>query len=131
MVNDGSANLCHKHAAFRSTNLSIFRELLGMEHNVYFWLKEENQNAADRADFEKGLAELLTLPGLERGLWGRPAAVEERPVVDLSWDYSLSMTFTDVAAQNSYQDDPDHLAFINTHKPKWQKVLVMDMEPNA
>jgi hypothetical protein len=101
-----------------------------MEHHVYFWLKEENKNAADRAAFEQGLEDLLKLPGLDRGLWGRPAAVEQRPVVDLSWDYALSMTFATIEAQNAYQDDPDHHVFINTHKPKWEKVIVMDIEPN-
>ena len=77
-----------------------------MEHHVYFWLKEECKNAADRASFEQGLSDLLKLPGLVRGLWGRPAAVMPRPVIDLSWDYALSMTFTDVAAQDAYQIDP-------------------------
>lgn len=72
-----------------------------MEHHVYFWLKEENKNAADRAAFEQGLEDLLKLPGLDRGLWGRPAAVEQRPVVDLSWDYALSMTFATIEAQNA------------------------------
>lgn len=102
-----------------------------MEHHVYFWLKEENKNAADRAAFEQGLRDLLKLPGIERGLWGRPAAVMPRPVIDLSWDYALTMTFTDVAAQDAYQVDLRHLFFIETHKEKWAQVKVMDIEPSA
>ncbi|MFM2171870.1 MAG: hypothetical protein RI957_2099 [Verrucomicrobiota bacterium] len=102
-----------------------------MEHHVYFWLKEENKNEADRASFEQGLRDLLKLPGLTRGLWGRPAAVMPRPVIDLSWDYALSMSFTDVAAQDAYQVDPDHQRFIDSHKDKWAQVKVMDMEPSA
>ena len=100
-----------------------------MEHHVYFWLKEEHKNAADRASFEQGLDALLKLPGIERGLWGRPAAVMPRPVIDLSWDYALSMTFTSIEAQDAYQVDPDHQVFIDTQKDKWAQVKVMDIEP--
>jgi hypothetical protein len=107
------------------------RHLPCMEHHVYFWLKEENQNAADRAAFEQGLRDLLKLPGITRGLWGRPAAVMPRPVIDLSWDYALSMTFPDVAAQDAYQVHPDHHVFIDSHKDKWAQVKVMDIEPSA
>lgn len=103
--------------------------LRGMEHHVYFWLKQENDNAADRAAFEKGLSDLLDLPGIEKGIWGKPAAVMPRPVIDSSWHYSLSMTFPDVASQDAYQENPDHHVFINTFKPFWDKVLVMDVEP--
>ena len=101
-----------------------------MEHHVYFWLKEECNNAVDRAAFEQGLERLLVLPGLESGFWGRPAAVMIRPVVDLSWDYALSMTFASVALHDAYQVDPDHQVFINSHKEKWARVLVTDIEPN-
>ena len=102
-----------------------------MEHHVYFWLKEENQNAADRASFEQGLSDLLKIPGITRGLWGRPAAVNPRPVIDLSWDYSLSLSFASIADHDVYQDHPDHVRFIEGHKEKWASVKVMDMEPNA
>jgi len=100
-----------------------------MEHHVYFWLNEDRKNAADRAEFEAGLAKLLTLPGLVSGLWGTPAPVMERPVIDSSWDYALSMTFESIEAQDAYQVDPDHHVFIDTFKPWWAKVLVMDVQP--
>ena len=32
-----------------------------MEHHVYFWLKDERQNSADRAEFEKALAGLFEM----------------------------------------------------------------------
>lgn len=98
-----------------------------MEHHVYFWLKDENKNAADRASFEAGLAMLLTLPGIEGGMWGKPAPTEPRPVVDQSWDYGLSMRFASIEAEAAYQQDPDHLEFITAHKDKWAQVKVMDL----
>lgn len=100
-----------------------------MEHHVYFWLNEDRKNPADRAEFEAGLAKLLTLKGLVSGIWGTPAPVMERPVIDSSWDYALSMTFESIEAQDAYQEDPDHHVFIDTFKPWWAKVLVMDIQP--
>jgi hypothetical protein len=98
-----------------------------MEHHVYFWLGEDHQNADDRAAFETGLDSLTKLNGVKRGLWSVPAKVAPRPVVDLSWDYALSISFEDVAAHDAYQIDPVHQVFIDSFKPWWSKVLVMDL----
>jgi hypothetical protein len=98
-----------------------------MEHHVYFWLKEERKNGADRAAFEEGLAALFRIPLVAGGRWAVPATVEIRPVVDQSWDYALSMTFAKIEDHNTYQNDPDHHVFINTFKEWWAKVLVMDL----
>ena len=98
-----------------------------MEHHVYFWLKEENQNAADRAVFEQGLASLFEVDLVAGGRWAVPAKVMIRPVIDQSWDYALSMQFASVEQHDAYQVDPDHNVFINTFKEWWAKVLVMDL----
>lgn len=98
-----------------------------MEHHVYFWLNDDRKNAADRAAFEAGLAALFQLPGVAGGRWSVPAKVEIRPVVDQSWDYALSMTFATLADHDAYQADPDHHKFIDSFKPWWAKVLVMDL----
>ena len=98
-----------------------------MDHHVYFWLTEEHQNEADRAKFEQGLTDLLTIKGPASGRWAVPAKVAERPVTDQSWDYALSVQFGSVEDHDVYQDDPDHHVFINTFKPWWAKVLVMDL----
>lgn len=99
-----------------------------MEHHVYFWLKEEHQNEADRKAFEGGLAKLFTLKGLLGGFWATPAKVMVRPVVDQSWDYAITMTFESVEAQDAYQEDPDHHVFINSFKEWWARVEVRDLE---
>ena len=99
----------------------------GMEHHVYFWLKEEYQNAADRAMFEQGLERLFEIGLVVGGRWAVPAKVVVRPVIDQSWTYALSMQFATVEDHNAYQDDPDHHAFVQTFREWWAKVLVMDL----
>ncbi len=108
-----------------------YSTISAMEHHVYFWLKEEQKTAENRAAFEEGLRSLLRIDGVERGLWGRPAAVMPRPVIDDTWDYSLSMTFASVETQDAYQVDPMHLVFIAENKDRWARALVMDVEPGC
>lgn len=98
-----------------------------MEHHVYFWLKPEHQNPADRARFEQGLDSLFAIGQVTGGIWSTPAAVEPRPVLDQSWTYALSMRFATLQDHNSYQKAADHVTFIETFKPWWEKVLVTDL----
>jgi hypothetical protein len=98
-----------------------------MDHHVYFWLKDEHTNPVDRAEFEKGLAGLLDIPLVQGGRWAVPAKVMERPVVDQSWHYALTMRFASVEDQDNYQVVPQHEKFISTFKEWWAKVLVMDL----
>lgn len=98
-----------------------------MEHHVYFWLKDDHQNPVDRAVFEQGLASLFEIGLVEGGRWAVPAKVVERPVIDQSWDYALSMRFATIEDHDAYQSDPDHHVFISTFKDWWKKVLVMDL----
>ncbi len=99
-----------------------------MEHHVYFWLKEERKNEADRAQFEKGLDGLFDIGHLvASGRWAVPAPVVVRPVIDQSWDYALTMQFDSVEKHDLYQDDPDHHVFINSFKDWWEKVQVRDL----
>ena len=98
-----------------------------MEHHVYFWLNDESKSDAERADFEKGLASLFGIDLVKGGHWSVPAKVMERPVIDQSWDYALSMQFDSVEDQDTYQDDPTHHAFIEAHKHRWAQVQVRDL----
>lgn len=99
-----------------------------MEHHVYFWLKEENKNEADRVAFEAGLEKLFEIPQVVEGVWGTPAPVMARPVIDQSWDYALAMTFDSIEDQDAYQVDADHHVFIDSFKDFWAKVEVRDIQ---
>ncbi len=99
-----------------------------MEHHVYFWLKPEFQTSEARAEFEKGLDSLFEIKDLvASGRWSTPAPVMQRPVIDNSWDYALTMQFETIEKHDAYQIDPDHEVFINGHKHRWEKVLVTDL----
>lgn len=96
-----------------------------MTHTVFFWL-DENLTEAGRADFESGLRTLLTIPGAQRAVVGKPAATPKREVIDDSYDWALELDFASLADQDVYQAHPIHLAFIENHKAKWERVRVYD-----
>ncbi|NJM38273.1 MAG: Dabb family protein [Akkermansiaceae bacterium] len=98
-----------------------------MDHHVYFWLKEEHHNAADRAAFEQGLAGLFKISLVAGGRWAVPAKIAFRPVVDQSWDYALTMLFNTIEDHDAYQIDPDHNVFIGKFKDWWAQVQVKDL----
>ena len=98
-----------------------------MEHHVYFWLKDDHKNESDRAVFESGLADLFRIGLVKGGRWSIPAKVMERPVIDQSWDYALSMQFANIEDHDAYQEEPNHHLFISSFKEWWAKVLVMDL----
>lgn len=98
-----------------------------MDHHVYFWLKEEYQNAVDRAIFEQGLASLFEIDLVAGGRWAVPAKVAVRPVIDQSWDYALTMQFKTLAEHDAYQENSGHLVFISTFKEWWAQVQVKDL----
>ncbi len=99
----------------------------GMDHHVYFWLKDEHKNEIDRAIFEQGLAGLLEIKLVAGGRWAVPAKVMVRPVIDQSWDYALTMKFNSIEEHDAYQVDADHQVFIDTFKEWWAQVQVKDL----
>jgi len=102
-----------------------------MEHHVYFHLKPERDNPVDRQAFEQGLAKLFEIDVVAGGIWATPATTPERPVIDRSWHYALSMRFDSVAKHDLYQEHPDHDVFVERFRDWWEKVDVRDLEPRA
>jgi len=96
-------------------------------HNVFFWLKPET-TAGEIADFEAGLASLLADSGVRAGYYGPPGATAPRPVVETTYSYGLVLIFDDAAAEARYQDAPVHVKFLQDHKPKFEKVVVYDVQ---
>ena len=96
-----------------------------LAHSVYFWLKSD-LTAAQRATFLTALQALKEVPSIQSFYLGRPAAVADRPVVDKTFDYSITCIFADLAAHNAYQVHPLHVAFVATGKPLWTQVKIYD-----
>lgn len=94
-------------------------------HTVFFYLRPELA-AAERAVFAEEVARLGTIATVRRFHAGRPAPVPPRPVIDLSFDWSITCIFDDVAGHDAYQIDPVHLRFIERCREMWTRVQVYD-----
>ncbi|NQU87578.1 MAG: Dabb family protein [Mariniphaga sp.] len=97
----------------------------GLMHHVFFWLKEPKNEKA-RAQFEKGLEQLLKIETIQLSHIGVPASTESRDVVDNSYSYSYMVMFKDQEAHDIYQEHPLHLKFIEQNSMLWEKVIVYD-----
>ena len=75
---------------------------------------------------EKGLKKLITISTIKSSHIGTPADTPRRDVVDHSFTYSLLVSFEDIAAHNSYQDDPVHHEFVADCAHLWESVKVSD-----
>jgi len=96
-------------------------------HVVLFWLKDDLSDT-QRSAFKAGLERLTTIEAAEAAYVGTPAATLERPVIDTSYDYCLTVIAKDVAAHDAYQVDPRHLAFLESFKPFWTQVKIYDAD---
>ena len=97
-------------------------------HCVFFWLKSDI-SAQERVSFERGLASLLGISSVVRGSFGVPAATD-RPVVERSYSYGLTVCFENLAGHDAYQVDAIHHAFLEQCSQLWSRVQVYDfVEP--
>lgn len=94
-------------------------------HNVYFSLKDKTPEAAQKL-VDACKKYLAPQPGVTFFACGVLAKELNRPVNDLDWDVGLHVAFKDKAAHDKYQDDPQHLKFIEENKENWAKVRVFD-----
>ena len=94
-------------------------------HTVYFWFKNPD-NSADKTKFEASLKKFLEDSKFAKTnfIGIPPKAI--RDVVDDSFTYSLIVTFDSAEAQEGYQNEEAHLAFIEECKDLWEKVIVYD-----
>lgn len=96
-------------------------------HNVFFWLRKD-LDGDQITDFRMGLESLKTIEHAEMVYIGSPAQVAERPVLDTSYDFCLTVILKDVAAHDAYQIDEKHQAFLGKFKEFWKKVKVYDAD---
>ncbi|CAG5008204.1 hypothetical protein DYBT9275_04217 [Dyadobacter sp. CECT 9275] len=95
-------------------------------HNVFFWLKEKDNEEAKQAL----LAGLKTLEGIEsiQTVYIGTAAATRRPVIDATYDFAEILIFEDEAAHDIYQVHELHKKFVETCSHLWEKVLIYDVE---
>ncbi len=93
-------------------------------HQVYFWLKNPG-STADRHKLVEGLKTLTKIKHIQSWHIGVPAGTS-RDVIDGSYAISWLNTLKDRTAQDAYQIDPIHLAFVENYKHLWVKVVVYD-----
>lgn len=96
-------------------------------HTVLFWLKE-GLDPDQIKNFRAGLDSLTKIESAEAVHVGRPAATAERPVLDSSYNFALTVLLKDVAAHDAYQEDPLHQAFITANKALWEQVKIYDAD---
>jgi len=96
-------------------------------HTVLFWLKNDLSDE-ERNEFEKELHSLQAIPSVEQLFVGQPASTTKRPVIDDSYDFCLTVLLCDIGAHDQYQEDPQHLEFIQKCSHLWEKVMIYDAE---
>jgi len=93
-------------------------------HTVFFWLKHPENND-DRSALAAGLETLKGVQDISAAYIGKPAETR-RPVIDHSYDFSITFVFADKAAHDVYQEHPIHLKFVADCAHLWERVQVYD-----
>ena len=95
-------------------------------HTVLFWLKEGLRPDQITA-FEAALETMKGVKHADAVYVGTPSATGDRPVIDASYSYCLTVILKDVAAHDAYQIDPIHTEFLK-NKDLWEKVKIYDAD---
>lgn len=93
-------------------------------HHVFFWLADAGSKEA-LEKLTEGLQTLSAVQSIQTFHIGLPADTS-RDVIDGSYSLSWLLTFSNKADQDSYQEDPIHLKFVDECKHLWGKVIVYD-----
>lgn len=95
-------------------------------HNVFFWLKEKDNEEARQA-LLAGIKSLEAIESIQSVYIGTPASTR-RPVIDATYDFAEILIFDDEAGHDVYQVHPLHTKFVADCAHLWEKVLIYDVE---
>lgn len=95
-------------------------------HTVFFWL-DPQLKPEQVAEFEERLNRLPTISAVKSGFTGRPSSTN-RPIIDRTYSYGLTLVFEDLAKHDEYQVDPLHQEFVEKCSSMWLKVTIYDFE---
>lgn len=93
-------------------------------HSVYFWLAED-LSEEKRTKFVELARTLTKIETVRHGWLGTPAPTD-RPIIDRSYSYALTVAFDDQAAHDAYQIDPVHDTFRDECGTFWTRVVIYD-----
>lgn len=100
---------------------------MAFSHVVIFWADPAKPGATD-ALIDGARRYLAQAPGLLHFHVGRMVP-SHRPVVDQTYQVGLNIVFADKAAQDAYQEHPQHIEFVEkVFKPNCVKVCIYDFE---
>lgn len=97
-----------------------------LTHHVLFWLKADTSEE-QKQDFRKGLESLQGVETVKSIFIGTPAPIE-RAVVDTTYTFSLLTLFEDLAGHDVYQTHALHLAFLDSFRVLFEKVVIYDSQ---
>ncbi|MEO0508898.1 MAG: Dabb family protein [Verrucomicrobiota bacterium] len=95
-------------------------------HTVLFWLKKDLQGD-QITQFRLALETMKGIKHAEAVYIGSPANTPDRPVIDKSYDFCLTVILKNIAAHDAYQIDPIHIDFLKNQE-LWRKVKVYDAD---
>jgi hypothetical protein len=98
-----------------------------LSHIVVFWLKDDLTDA-QQSEFRQGLESLKAIESTRGVYIGAPAKTGDRPVIDKSYSFALTVLFDAVQDHDAYQVHPLHQAFVGQFAPYWSRVLIYDYE---
>ncbi|MGB0184061.1 MAG: Dabb family protein [Opitutales bacterium] len=106
---------------------SLNPQSIMLVHTVIFWLRKDLQSE-ERAEFLEGLKSLEGIESIAALHLGTPAQTGDRPVIDKSYDFCLTVLLPDLAAHDAYQVDPLHKAFLERFASYWERVRIIDAD---
>ena len=99
-------------------------------HAVYFWLRPDL--SAEQKDTFLRLARSLSteIEVVKHGFLGVPAPTN-RPIIERSYNYALTLIFDDKEGHDAYQVHPVHDRFRTECAPFWTAVRIYDSVGDA
>jgi hypothetical protein len=95
-------------------------------HSVYFWMKD-GASESDLRGFREGLQSLEKIESVNTLYVGTPSATD-RPAVDRSYDFALTVVVENTDKLQGYLVDPLHTAFVERYGSLWERIIVYDAE---
>ena len=96
-------------------------------HTVYFWLKDD-MTEEEVAAFQQGLESLEGIESADAVYVGTPSDTPQRPVVDNSFSFALTVLLKDMPAHDAYQAHKLHQSFLAKFASNWNKVTIYDAD---